>query len=25
VSATAGTAAPMQYVLLAFPPVVTGN
>ena len=24
-SATAGTAAPMQYVLLAFPPVVTGN
>jgi len=25
VSATAGSAAPMQYVLLAFPPVVTGN
>jgi hypothetical protein len=25
VSATAGTAAPMQYVLLAFPPVVIGN
>jgi hypothetical protein len=25
VSATAGTAAALQYVLLAFPPVVTGN